>query len=151
MRAAVITTDPSEPIRVERDGDIARIVLNRPEKLNAMNKPMWLALGEAVGLRRVRRRGQQADRAQDEVGARPGDLVEGVTGVARPGEREPHQCGEAGERYYTVYAHLSEILKKRGEAVIERARRLQHRRQRLGHLGRGLRLWRHIYSAFGHY
>ena len=31
----------SEQILVERDGDIATVVLNRPEKLNAMTKAMW--------------------------------------------------------------------------------------------------------------
>ena len=28
--------------------DIATVVLNRPEKLNALNKPMWIGLGEAM-------------------------------------------------------------------------------------------------------
>ena len=38
----------SEPIRVERAGHIAAVVLNRPDKLNAMDKSMWLALGSAI-------------------------------------------------------------------------------------------------------
>ncbi len=38
----------SDPILVERDGDIATVVLNRPEKLNALTKPMWKLLGETV-------------------------------------------------------------------------------------------------------
>lgn len=38
----------SELIKTERDGTIATIVLNRPEKLNAMTKPMWHDLGAAV-------------------------------------------------------------------------------------------------------
>jgi enoyl-CoA hydratase/carnithine racemase len=38
----------SEPILVERTGPIAGIVLNRPDKLNAMDKSMWLALGSAI-------------------------------------------------------------------------------------------------------
>jgi len=33
-------------ILVERGGDIVTVVLNRPEKLNALTKPMWLRLGE---------------------------------------------------------------------------------------------------------
>ncbi len=37
-----------ELILVERDGAIATVVLNRPEKLNAMTKPMWQALGAAI-------------------------------------------------------------------------------------------------------
>lgn len=37
-----------ESILVERDGAIATVVLNRPEKLNAMTRPMWQALGEAM-------------------------------------------------------------------------------------------------------
>jgi enoyl-CoA hydratase/carnithine racemase len=35
-------------ILVERDGAIATVVLNRPEKLNALTRAMWGALGEAV-------------------------------------------------------------------------------------------------------
>ena len=35
-------------ILVERDGPIATVVLNRPEKLNAMTKPMWRRLGEVM-------------------------------------------------------------------------------------------------------
>lgn len=34
-------------ILIERDQDIATVVLNRPDKLNAMTRPMWRALGEA--------------------------------------------------------------------------------------------------------
>jgi len=36
-----------ETILVERDGPIATVVLNRPEKLNALTKPMWYRLGDA--------------------------------------------------------------------------------------------------------
>jgi enoyl-CoA hydratase/carnithine racemase len=35
-------------VLVERDGSIATVVLNRPDKLNALTRPMWRALGEAV-------------------------------------------------------------------------------------------------------
>ncbi len=35
-------------IATERDGPIATVTLNRPEKLNAMTKPMWRALGETM-------------------------------------------------------------------------------------------------------
>ncbi len=37
-----------ETILIERDGPIATVVLNRPEKLNAMTRPMWKRLGEAM-------------------------------------------------------------------------------------------------------
>ncbi len=37
-----------ETILVERDGPIATVVLNRPEKLNALTRAMWQRLGEAV-------------------------------------------------------------------------------------------------------
>jgi enoyl-CoA hydratase/carnithine racemase len=33
---------------VEREGPIATVVLNRPEKLNALTKPMWQGLGDTV-------------------------------------------------------------------------------------------------------
>jgi enoyl-CoA hydratase len=36
----------AETILVERDGPIATVVLNRPEKLNALTRPMWKRLGE---------------------------------------------------------------------------------------------------------
>jgi enoyl-CoA hydratase len=35
-------------ILVERDGSIATVVLNRPDKLNALTKPMWQHLGESM-------------------------------------------------------------------------------------------------------
>ncbi|MEO8718556.1 MAG: enoyl-CoA hydratase-related protein [Burkholderiales bacterium] len=37
-----------ESVLVERDGAIATVVLNRPEKMNAMTVDMWLRLGEAM-------------------------------------------------------------------------------------------------------
>ena len=36
----------TEQILVERGGAIATVVLNRPEKLNALTRPMWKRLGE---------------------------------------------------------------------------------------------------------
>jgi len=38
----------SEAILVRHDNDIATVVLNRPEKLNALTKPMWNQLGETM-------------------------------------------------------------------------------------------------------
>jgi enoyl-CoA hydratase/carnithine racemase len=37
-----------ETILVERDGPIATVVLNRPDKLNALTRAMWGALGETI-------------------------------------------------------------------------------------------------------
>ena len=37
-----------ESILVSRDGAIATVVLNRPDKLNALNKAMWSRLGSAM-------------------------------------------------------------------------------------------------------
>lgn len=37
-----------DTILVSRDGHIATVTLNRPHKLNAMTKPMWLRLGEVM-------------------------------------------------------------------------------------------------------
>ena len=39
---------PHDTILVRRDGHIATVTLNRPEKLNAMTKPMWQRLGAAM-------------------------------------------------------------------------------------------------------
>ncbi|MFO1315030.1 MAG: enoyl-CoA hydratase-related protein [Burkholderiales bacterium] len=38
----------TDTIVVTRDGAIATVVLNRPEKLNALTKAMWAALGDAI-------------------------------------------------------------------------------------------------------
>ena len=38
----------ADKIAVARDGHIATVTLNRPEKLNAMTKPMWRRLGEVM-------------------------------------------------------------------------------------------------------
>ncbi|MEO5698256.1 MAG: enoyl-CoA hydratase/isomerase family protein [Burkholderiaceae bacterium] len=38
----------SELILTLKDGPIATVVLNRPEKLNALTKPMWQRLGDVV-------------------------------------------------------------------------------------------------------
>ena len=36
------------PVLVTRDGQIATVALNNPARLNALNKPMWVALGAAM-------------------------------------------------------------------------------------------------------
>jgi enoyl-CoA hydratase/carnithine racemase len=38
----------AEPILVSRDGAIATVTLNNPERLNALNRAMWVGLGEAM-------------------------------------------------------------------------------------------------------
>jgi len=38
----------SDPVYAERDGAIATVVLNNPEKLNAMSFGMWMRLGEIM-------------------------------------------------------------------------------------------------------
>src|SRR5258708_24289064 len=40
---------PTELVQVLRDGAIATVVLNRPDKLNALTQGMWQALGETIG------------------------------------------------------------------------------------------------------
>ena len=37
-----------ETILVERDGAIATVVLNKPERLNALDRAMWARLGEVM-------------------------------------------------------------------------------------------------------
>jgi enoyl-CoA hydratase len=41
-------TDSSEPVVVKRDGAIATVALNNPERLNALNRAMWARLGEVM-------------------------------------------------------------------------------------------------------
>jgi enoyl-CoA hydratase len=38
----------AKQIQVERDGDIATVILNRPRKLNALTRSMWHKLGEVI-------------------------------------------------------------------------------------------------------
>ena len=38
----------TEVVLVSRDTDVATVTLNRPEKLNALTKPMWRRLGEVI-------------------------------------------------------------------------------------------------------
>ena len=38
----------SDVVLTERDGEIATVILNRPEKMNALNKPMWLGVRNAM-------------------------------------------------------------------------------------------------------
>jgi len=38
----------TDSIRIERSGAIATVVLNRPEKLNALTRAMWQQLGETI-------------------------------------------------------------------------------------------------------
>lgn len=42
--------DSSNIISVERSGTVGKIILNRPEKRNAMSEAMWAAIPDAVGL-----------------------------------------------------------------------------------------------------
>lgn len=37
-----------DAVLVERDGPIATVVLNRPERMNALDKAMWMQLGAAI-------------------------------------------------------------------------------------------------------
>ncbi|MBV7331010.1 enoyl-CoA hydratase/isomerase family protein [Chloroflexi bacterium TSY] len=38
----------TEIVLIQRDDDIATVVLNRPEKLNALSKALWVGVGEAM-------------------------------------------------------------------------------------------------------
>ncbi len=38
----------SDVVMTERDGEIATVVLNRPERMNALNKPMWTGVRDAM-------------------------------------------------------------------------------------------------------
>ena len=38
----------ADTVLIERDGPIVTVVLNRPKKLNAIDKVTWIALGDAI-------------------------------------------------------------------------------------------------------
>jgi len=38
----------TDSILMQRDGDIATVVLNRPERMNVLDKAMWMRLGESM-------------------------------------------------------------------------------------------------------
>ncbi|MGQ0662899.1 MAG: enoyl-CoA hydratase/isomerase family protein [Pseudomonadota bacterium] len=68
----------SDVILVERDADIVTVTLNRPDKLNALNAPMWKRLGEVIrGLEREDRVGCIVLRGAGEKAFAPGaDIAE---------------------------------------------------------------------------
>ena len=39
--------DGNDLVRVDIEGHVAKVVLNRPEKLNALNKQMWSMVGDS--------------------------------------------------------------------------------------------------------
>jgi len=49
----------SDPILITRDGAIATVTLNNPERLNALNRAMWAQLGEVMREPDVRARLEQ--------------------------------------------------------------------------------------------
>lgn len=48
VRENATATPAAGSVLTERAGDIVTVTLNRPEKLNALNRGMWAGLGEAV-------------------------------------------------------------------------------------------------------
>jgi enoyl-CoA hydratase/carnithine racemase len=78
----------SDPVYSERDGSIATVVLNNPEKLNALSFPMWMRLGEIM-------RELEAD--------------EGVRCIVLRG---------AGEQAFAAGADISEFEQVRGNARV---------------------------------
>jgi enoyl-CoA hydratase/carnithine racemase len=46
MDSTDMSADGDETILVQRDGAIATVVLNRPDKLNALTRQMWVRLGQ---------------------------------------------------------------------------------------------------------
>jgi enoyl-CoA hydratase/carnithine racemase len=83
-----------DPVLITRDGEVATVALNNPAKLNALDKPMWQALGAAMrelsaddALRCVVLRG-----AGDKAFAAGADISEFATG--RANARQAKAYGE---------------------------------------------------------
>jgi enoyl-CoA hydratase/carnithine racemase len=97
----------AEPLLVERSGAVATVVLNRPDKLNAMTKPMWRLLGESVAalaadhaVRCIVLRG-----AGDKAFSPGNDISEFETERSNPA-----QAREYGKLMHTALGALSDCL-----------------------------------------
>src|SRR3989304_36949 len=68
----------SGPILVSRDGAIATVTLNNPDRFNALNKAMWAGLGESMGQlsAHVALRGAVVRGAGDKAFAAGADITE---------------------------------------------------------------------------
>jgi enoyl-CoA hydratase/carnithine racemase len=95
------------PVLVTRDGEIATVTLNNPARLNALNKPMWIALGAAmqdVTLRCVVLRG-----AGEKAFAAGADIAEFATERA-----DAHQAKSYGE---IIHATMQAVARCRHPVV----------------------------------
>ncbi len=81
----------SELVLVQRDGDIATVILNRSDKLNALSKALWRAVGDAIAAL---------------------DSEEGVRCIVLRG---------AGEKAFSPGADITEFARERSNLVQARA------------------------------
>ena len=71
-----------ENLTIERDGGVARLWLDRPEKLNALHRALWDSIPAAVGhLDDDRRRRHRGDGPLDVTDANPLANVERLSQV----------------------------------------------------------------------
>ena len=94
------------PIYLDKQGEIAELVLNRPEKLNALNREIWTSIPRLIG--------QVADDPEIKVLILRGANADAFAAGADIGEfREVHATPESARTYhgeirqaYDAIAHL---------------------------------------------
>ena len=91
-------------VLVERDGDIATVVLNRPAKLNALTRPMWRMLGDAF----------EALSADDAV---RGDVVRGAGDLRICGASSRFGAPIKKLGLVMAYAEMAPLVKLVGESA----------------------------------
>ena len=112
-------TPSSDGLRVERDGPVVTLTLDRPEALNALTIPLKLALAEALRGRR---------RRSDRAGGRPDRRRPGV--LCRPGPRRARRSRTRAPRRRAARALPPDRPRDARDGPARRRGRERRRRRR---------------------